>query len=338
MKSKGMDFEFFLIIVAGLFSIAVALNAKIKGDFKERQLQKSQDSLNISQSKLADVQNELIVKAEEIIEAQRESKIKTEEVIKVQERLQVKSDEVARLSQELISKQEKSINDYERELNPLLPLSFEIRFEIPFSSKIIPKMKKDGIEKMLLAAENGEFLGSDRIEVYRVSDNVEIQGLKVKNPIGELYKGLSLGFLLSSTVDVFFYKKQSDVDSGEFKDLILSGHLALGSDLVKYSNSTIYLSKKNNFIDADFKFGILVVRNPVSYKPIGLKDIENAYVVIKPPFGGEFKIVSLLMQGGSGKTLFNISLFLRNHEIYKDGNRFFYVHKIKPSEISTKVK
>lgn len=339
-----MDIEFYLIIAASVITLVVALLAKIKGDEKEKNLLMSQEKLLDSQAELSRAQKSLFElsqsnndKSEKIISIQNIVQQKTEEIVEFQSRLQEKSDEVAVLNRRIISIQGEIIKDNEREINPLYPINFEMSFRIPFSSNMIPPVKKVALNKIISEVQKNKNSGLYGFEVVLNQDSGEVNTIAINDPIGSNYNGFTFGFITSKAVKVMLFENSDDIFSETPTSLIFSGFLSI-SHLIKNNSSNFILNLKENEIQANLNFEKMILTYPNKYLPTGYRDIINKYLVVSPFYDYNFDLISLNMYGGSGKTSYNLhcpsNKFAKKSD---ESGRVYFVYQIREADISTRI-
>lgn len=343
MKLIKMDIEFVLIILAGIISISVALSAKISGERKERKLQESQDSLSVSQKELVKVQKKIIdlselniSNAEKIIQIQNENQIKTDQIVSIQRQLQDKSDEVIALNKQIMERQKIAIDDSERELNTLFPMSAQMTMVTPFENGLIPAGYVEKYDELKKRIENGLDV-KGKLIVHESIETKEIESLEFNRPKGDVINGINFGFITSKSVRLSVFQDDDNQFIEESDNLLFTGILSIEQMIGANGFANVSINYRNRTVGVFFNYDQFIMLKPSTYKPFGIKDLYNKYLVIKPFMRDHNTIHSISIKGNSGRTRYWLSIALKDSERRVNGDSFYYVHKITPNEVNTRI-
>ena len=133
------------------------------------------------ETELKEVYKTLENKSDIIIKLQNTSQEKTNQIVAIQNKLQEKTELTIELNKKLLENQIKINSDYEKELNPLFPMSISIEIELPFSNYIFSKEYINKIYSLKNEIQNGGDYNKTDITIQWKDNKKEVFQLDYNN-------------------------------------------------------------------------------------------------------------------------------------------------------------
>ncbi len=329
LKLKHMTWIF-------IVSIATAVLAILSGYLQYKEKLNSIEKTLKKETELKEVYKTLENKSDIIIKLQNTSQEKTNQIVAIQNKLQEKTELTIELNKKLLENQIKINSDYEKELNPLFPMSISIEIELPFSNYIFSKEYINKIYSLKNEIQNGGDYNKTDITIQWKDNKKEVFQLDYNNASKLPEHNILSLFFNERPFSIRLQRNHGGIfDDFNNKSIIFKGEIS-HRPIKKNEYAIGKINFDSETITIHCLYKEITLFEPKDNKPIGISDLDSNYLVVSPnQILGDYKISKFTIDGGGNFSQYLLNINFSDSDKYKTDEYIEYIHRLNKEEIST---